>query len=334
MNHLHPCDGKTVGAGTPGPAPASQATVLTVLETADGQVPGWIRLLPRGEVPLGDGREPLRVDDEALAAMVAHFEARGLDLVVDYEHQSLTGLKAPAAGWIKELAAREDGLWARVQWTDTARDHIAAREYRYFSPVLELEEKTRRPLALLQVALTNTPAINGLDPLVARLRTGPAASSPPPDSHDPWGEVAVLLGLEPDAGPSRIRGTLLALKDNLEQLSRTRLEMEALQARMREQEIEAEVEAALAAGKIQPCQEESARIFARHDLEAFRSYIRNALPQVPIGQRFRFAPDHAMRPSPGEAGLTSRQLFICRSLGITPEAFKAQRDRLQAEALL
>lgn len=308
--------------------------MLTVLETKDGQVPGWIRLLPRGEVPLGDGREPLCVDDQALAAMVAHFEERGLDLVVDYEHQSLTGLKAPAAGWIKELAAREDGLWARVQWTDTAREHIAAREYRYFSPVLQLEEKTRRPLALLQVALTNTPAINGLDPLVARLRTGTVASPPTRDSRDPWGEVAVLLGLEPDAGPSRIRGTLLALKDNLEQLSRTRLEMEALQARMREQEIEAEVEAALASGKIQPCQEESARIFARHDLEAFRSYIKNALPQVPIGQRFTFAPDTPARPSPGEAGLTPRQLLICRSLGISPEAFKAQRDRLQAEALL
>jgi phage I-like protein len=102
-----------------------------------------------GEVPLGDDREPLWVDQEALAAMVAHFQERGLDLVVDNEHQTLSGHKAPAAGWIKELEAREDGLWARMEWTATTRDHLAVREHRYFSPVLRLEDKTRRPLALL-----------------------------------------------------------------------------------------------------------------------------------------------------------------------------------------
>jgi len=35
--------------------------------------------------------------------MVAHYEERGLDLVVDYEHQTLSGHKAPAAGWIREF---------------------------------------------------------------------------------------------------------------------------------------------------------------------------------------------------------------------------------------
>jgi phage I-like protein len=88
--------------------------------------------------------------------------ATRLLVVVDYEHQTLSGHKAPAAGWIKELTARDDGLWARVAWTDAARGHLAAREYRYFSPVLRLEPETRRPLALLHAALTNTPAINGL----------------------------------------------------------------------------------------------------------------------------------------------------------------------------
>jgi phage I-like protein len=108
-----------------------------------------VRLRPVGEVPLGDDREPLWVDQEALAAMAAHFQERGLDLVVDNEHQTQSGHKAPAAGWIKELEAREDGLWARMEWTATTRDHLAVREHRYFSPVLRLEDKTRRPLALL-----------------------------------------------------------------------------------------------------------------------------------------------------------------------------------------
>jgi hypothetical protein len=207
--------------------------VITALEAGAGQAPGWVRLLPLGEVPLGDDREPLWVDEEALAAMVAHFRERGLDLVVDYEHQTLSGRKAPAAGWIRELEGRVDGLWARVEWTDTAREHLAAREYRYFSPVLRLEDTTRRPLALLHAALTNTPAINGLTPLVAKISSQQLAVSrqkdgrvagdvglagEPGESVEPLGDLAALLGLPEEAGPSRIRGAVLALKRNLEHL--------------------------------------------------------------------------------------------------------------------
>jgi phage I-like protein len=85
---------KVVGEGG---GPGLEAQVVAALEAGAGEAPGWVRLLPLGEVPLGDEREPLWVDGEALAAMVAHFEARGLDLVVDYEHQTLSGQKAPAA---------------------------------------------------------------------------------------------------------------------------------------------------------------------------------------------------------------------------------------------
>ncbi len=147
-----------------------ETELMISLETRPGQAPEWLCLLPLGEVTLGDGREPFSVDQEALEAMVRHFRARGLDLVIDYEHQTLAGGQAPAAGWIKDLEAREDGLWARVEWTDAARSYLEAKEYRYFSPVLRLEKAMRRPVALLHAALTNTPAINHLSPLVAKSR--------------------------------------------------------------------------------------------------------------------------------------------------------------------
>lgn len=145
-----------------------ETKLLISLETGPGQAPEWLCLLPLGEVTLGDQREPFTVDQESLAAMVQHFRERGLDLVIDYEHQTLSGRKAPAAGWIKDLEAREDGLWVRVEWTEAARSHLEAREYRYFSPVLRLAKTGRRPVALLHAALTNTPAINHLQPLVAK----------------------------------------------------------------------------------------------------------------------------------------------------------------------
>lgn len=139
-------------------------------------LPEWLRILPLGRVELVDRREPLEVDAESLTAMVSDFQARGVDLVIDYEHQSLQGERAPAAGWIKELAAREDGLWARVEWTPQAQEYLRNREYRYFSPVLRLDPETRKPLVLMQVALTNVPAIKRLPPLVAKCGGDPLAA--------------------------------------------------------------------------------------------------------------------------------------------------------------
>uniref|UniRef100_A0A7V4G9X3 Mu-like prophage I protein n=1 Tax=Desulfobacca acetoxidans TaxID=60893 RepID=A0A7V4G9X3_9BACT len=344
------------GAGPGGAGPGLReddgggpaARVVAALTAGAGGAPEWVRLLPRGEVPLGDDREPLWVDEEALAAMVAHFRERGLDLVVDYEHQTLSGHKAPAAGWIRELSAREDGLWARVEWTATARRHIGAREYRYFSPVLRLEEGSRRPLALLHAGLTNTPAINGLTPLVAKNRSGQptagtrqwgpgaaadlAVDGQPRENLELLEELAVLLDLPENAGVSTVRGALLALKGNLEHLSRVQGELTALRSQLAEKAVQDEVRAAIKVGKIQPCQRDSALRFARQDLEAFRSFVKNALPQVPMG-RLPLEPD-CPPEAPASQGLTPQQLLLCESMGIAPEAFKAQEARLRGEKLL
>ena len=139
-------------------------SLLIYVCATGGQAPEWIQILPLGKVELRDSRRPFEVNQADLEAIIAKFKADGLDLVVDYEHQSLGGDKAPAAGWIKELQARDDGLYARVEWTAAARQHIEAQEYRYYSPVLKLEPKTRRPLALMHAALTNTPAMTQLAP--------------------------------------------------------------------------------------------------------------------------------------------------------------------------
>jgi phage I-like protein len=131
-------------------------------------IPDWILVLPMGTVELVDGRDPFVVDDKAITALVAGFQKRGVDLVIDYEHQTLQGDRAPAAGWIKFLEKRQDGLWAKVEWTAQAQEYLRLKEYRYLSPVLRLNPETRQPTALLHVALTNVPAIQGLPPLVAK----------------------------------------------------------------------------------------------------------------------------------------------------------------------
>ena len=61
-------------------------------QNVDGALPEWILLLPVGQVELLDRPEPLQVDPESLAEMVRAFLSRGVDLVIDYEHQSLANL--------------------------------------------------------------------------------------------------------------------------------------------------------------------------------------------------------------------------------------------------
>jgi phage I-like protein len=130
-----------------------------------GEAPELIRLLPLGEVVLGDGRQPFLVTPESLEKIMEAWSLRGNDMVIDYEHQTVTGQEAPAAGWVKELTPASDGLWARVVWTDRAKEYLNKREYRYFSPVVQLGEG-RVVVDLLHAALTNFPAITNLTPLI------------------------------------------------------------------------------------------------------------------------------------------------------------------------
>lgn len=148
---------------------------LTAALSGDGAtaVPGAFQVFPHGPVSI-EGDEPVIVDDAAMDRVVDRFRARGLDMVVDYEHQTEEGNPAPAAGWIKALENRgEDGLWARVEWTERAGEYLANREYRYFSPVFLVSRTDRRLMELLRVALTNAPRLNRLRPIVARIDAEP-----------------------------------------------------------------------------------------------------------------------------------------------------------------
>ena len=101
--------------------------------------------------------------------MIASWESHKTELVVDYEHNSLNPFveRSPAAGWVEGIELREDGVYALVRWTENARSLIEGREYRYISPVILLDEDTSEAIALHSVALVNTPAIDGMQPLAA-----------------------------------------------------------------------------------------------------------------------------------------------------------------------
>ena len=123
-------------------------------------VPEVIRVLPKGHVSSTKG--DFEVDDRDIAGIIRQFKARRLDLVIDYEHQTLSDVQAPAAGWIKDLYPGEDALMARVEWTKKGREDIANKEYRYLSPVVLVKKADQHAAVFHSAALTNTPAITGM----------------------------------------------------------------------------------------------------------------------------------------------------------------------------
>jgi phage I-like protein len=171
----------------------SIAMVLAATES-DAQTQQWIHLMPSGSFSGRDGRGPWAMHNaDAVIAASAAFAGKK-PIPVDYDHQIDMAVKngqpAPAAGWITQLQARTDGLWGLVEWTAKAQAHLAAKEYRYLSPVFNYTpsgEVTR----VLRAALTNNPALE----LTALASTQGTEMS----SQDPLVELRSLLELADDS---------------------------------------------------------------------------------------------------------------------------------------
>jgi hypothetical protein len=145
--------------------------------TAIATLPRRVLLVPWGEVHSTNG--DFICDTESAAKAIQAFEGQGVDLPIDYEHQSMGGAYAApdgtarAAGWIKKIeGVFAEGIVGFVEWTDRAKELIAGREYRYLSPVVLVRKSDRKVVALHSVALTNKPAIAGMKAIVNRAVAG------------------------------------------------------------------------------------------------------------------------------------------------------------------
>jgi phage I-like protein len=99
------------------------------------RLPTEFRLFAFGENATSKGIFVL--DRAGAAAVMAAYADHGVELAIDYEHQTFAagdnGKPAPAAGWFAP-EVRADGLWAtKVRWTEPAAEMLRRKEYRYFS---------------------------------------------------------------------------------------------------------------------------------------------------------------------------------------------------------
>ncbi len=237
----------------------------------EGNVPGRLVVAPWGQVESKSGT--FVVDQESGDEAVAAFEAHGTDLPIDYEHQTLGGAyssptgAAPAAGWITGLEiVPEEGLVASVTWTDKARELLAAKAYRYLSPVVLLRKSDRKVVAIHSVALTNKPAIVGM---------------------------AAIVNHEAAHGAGELDMELAALCERLEvdDASDVSTVLAAASARIREledssraAEIDGLINRAMSEGKLAPAQRDWAVQLAHADRVLFDEWLQSAPVVVSLGK--------------------------------------------------
>lgn len=113
------------------------------------------------------------LDARAFRDCVRNYSRQVNALKFDYEHASLDHCPegAPAAGWIQRVWQDGENLYATVDWTARAASMIAAGEYRFCSCVFVFDSTDRvtaEPVGceLAMVALTDSPFIDGLEPIV------------------------------------------------------------------------------------------------------------------------------------------------------------------------
>jgi len=179
------------GRHVAGNEPARACTTIALAAIQNGQVPDWVQLFPAssGAIATTDGRN-YRL--EQIDQVIARSAAEDRELAIDFDHAidlaAKSGGRAPAAGWIQELQARPDGVWARVQWTDLGQRALAGREYRFLSPVFTYD-KSGRITRVLRAGLTNDPAF----------QMKALAHSTPEDTVEEFlKQLAAALGLQAD----------------------------------------------------------------------------------------------------------------------------------------
>lgn len=323
---------------------AALAQALTLGGTAEArQAPKAMRLLPAGDFAATDGRPGKGTQGghwtltaELATKVIAQVAAQRTDVLVDYEHQSLlaaeNGKPVPAAAWLKALEWRDGpadaggGLWATdVSWTPAAAAALAAGEYRYLSPVFTYDNQGR-VTRLVSVALTNTPALDTLDPLVSRAALSLLTGDLEAHDVDKDQQIAALTS-ERDTAKTTLAAlttqvaTLTAERDQAAtQLAALTAERDGLKAAADQAQADADkkahadlLTAALTDGRLTPAQKPWAE---KQPLATLTEFLDSATAVADLTKR------QAKQGDGGSAnGLTTEELAMCTRMGVSAEDF-------------
>ncbi|SPD73807.1 Mu-like prophage I protein [uncultured Desulfobacterium sp.] len=316
-------------------------------QAQDNAAPEWIPLLPEGEMIEGrDGRSWL---NDRPQDILASFSRADKDVVIDWEHstelKAPQGEPAPAAGWIRQMEIRNATPWGRVEWTPRGMDSVVNREYRYYSPVLLYEKQTGRIVAIRSLGLTNRPnlhlaalnheqhfeEVKGMKQLLIKLGLPETATEA--EAVNALGRLQADLATAQN-NEQKLKGDLnvavnQAQNPSLEKFV-PRADYDAAMARAANAEktladqkkvdletaINAEVDAAIKAGKITPASKEFYLATCRQDggLERFKAFVGSA-PVIGDPSKLEQIPS-------AENSIDDIQIGINRMMGIDGETYK------------
>jgi len=292
-----------------------------------------VHRLPAGKhIKARDGREYRLLDP---GAIILDFEERAVDLPIDYEHQTMrakAGDKGPvpAAGWIKELRQEASGLWGRVDWTATARELIARKEYRVLSPTFYYIA-AGQVVRLSGAGLVHKPALH-LEALAQENMPMPA-QTPSPCSKV-IARLLETLGLSRDATEDEALEALASLAAQSAQSTsasetpdpRRFVSIDALrdlmaergtrEATMRKADAKAKVDDALRKGHLTPAMRGWASALCMSDPGSFDDFMsRSAAPYASLHRTL--LPNGYVGTSQTPS-VSDAEQAICSQLGLTP----------------
>ena len=313
---------------------ASHSVCLSASLEAGGRKQ-WIHLLPKGTFVGRDGRGPWKADNLGEVIDNTRAYAGKTLLAIDYDHQidkaAKNGQPAPAAGWITELQERPSGLWGLVEWTEKAAAHIKAKEYRYLSPVFNYAPGTNEVKRLLRAALTNNPALELTalasvqetttmqDQTMARLRELLGLDDTA-DEQAIIDAVSSLVTAQQSAQPDLSEYVPMAeFKGVVAELQQLR------QQHTSEGEARLMVENAIRDGHIPPSLEGWGVELCRTNANAFEGFVKEVSPMFKFLRGNQTAGRKKwLDGDTGKHGLTSDELAICETMGISPEDYAKQ----------
>lgn len=210
---------------------------------------GWMHVCPLGEHEWvsADGKERIVqvIDDIACRMMAQHYPLSGQEALIDWEHKSLGGTQdTDAAGWGKEAQARPDGLWVRVEWSDTGRQAVEGKRYKFNSPCFprdgldHIAGSKYRPTRLGRIALTNNPNLRGQQPLT-NSRPTLANPHPNPTHMDYKAKLLELLGLPAEATDEQIAAGVASLKVDKDKMPALNSRISELQTQLANTDLDA-----------------------------------------------------------------------------------------------
>ena len=320
-------------------------------DTGQDKASGRIQLFPAGTFAARDGRPgnlrgvnatSWRLTAQDAEAVIAHWQRTATPLVVDYEHQTQlaaqNGRPAPAAGWITSLEWEEGrGLFAGVDWTDKARAHIRAEEYRYISPVFAFDRQSGAVLRLICAALTNHPALDGMDAASATF----TYEEPPmkqilaalglPETADEAAALAALTTLrqerdsakaQAEAAPDPQKFVAMATFSAVQQeAAQLRDEVAKLKNEAQAAALKDDIEAALKDGRLTAATRGWAEEMAKTAPDALKAFLA-AQPPVRALAGTQTGGTPPAGDKPGTVSLTDEEQYVCDQLGMTAEEYR------------